>query len=62
MVDDKHIPSAMEQVERMNVLTRSLLDLSQLEASATEIQSKDVDLAALLRDFAEPYASRVPRQ
>lgn len=58
LVNDKHIPSALQQVERMDALTRSLLDLSQLEADDAEIQFEDVDLAALLRDFAEPYASR----
>lgn len=58
LVDDEHIPPALEQVERMDALTRSLLDLSQLEATASEIQYEDVDLAALLRSLAEPYASR----
>ena len=42
----------------MDALTRSLLDLSQLEAHDSVIQYKDMDLAALLREFAEPFASR----
>ena len=58
LIEDDDIPSALEQVERMDALTRSLLDLSQLEANPSEIQSEDVDLAALLRDLSEPYASR----
>lgn len=58
LVDGEHIPPALEQVERMDALTRSLLDLSQLEASVTNIQFEDVDLAALLRNSTEPYASR----
>jgi two-component system sensor histidine kinase MprB len=58
LIEDDDIPSALEQVERMDALTRSLLDLSQLEASPYEIQSDDVDLATLLRDLSEPYASR----
>ena len=58
LVDGENIPQALEQVERMDDLTRSLLDLSELEAIASEIQYGDVDMAALLRDLAEPYASR----
>jgi two-component system sensor histidine kinase MprB len=58
MVDDDHILPALEQVDRMDSLTSSLLDLSRLEATDSEIQYEDVDLAALLRNLAEPYASR----
>jgi signal transduction histidine kinase len=58
LVDGENIPSAMEQVTRMDALTRSLLDLSQLEAIDSEIQFADVDLAALLWDLSESYASR----
>ncbi len=58
LIDDKHAPRALEKVERMDALTRSLLDLSQLEANDSEIQQDDVELTALLRDLAEPYASR----
>ncbi len=58
LFDDQRISSALEQVERMDTLTRSLLDLSQLDARTAEIQYADVDLAALLRKLAEPYASR----
>lgn len=58
LVDDEHIPPALEQVERMDALTRSLLDLSQLEASTSEIQDDDLDLTVLLQEFSEHYASR----
>jgi len=58
LVEDEHIPSALTQVERMDTLTRNLLDLSQLETLDTEIQFEVVDLAALLQEFAETYASR----
>jgi signal transduction histidine kinase len=58
LVDDEHIPPALEQVRRMDALTRSLLDLSRLEAAAPEMQLDEVDLVAILRDLAEPYASR----
>jgi signal transduction histidine kinase len=58
LIDDEHIPLALEQVERMDALTRSLLDLSQLEALDSEIQFDEIDLAALLRELSEPYASR----
>jgi signal transduction histidine kinase len=58
MVDDDHILPALEQVDRMDSLTNSLLDLSRLEGSASEIQYEDVDLGALLRTLSEPYASR----
>jgi len=58
LVDDEYIPSALEQVDRMDSLTRSLLDLSQLDAFGPGILDEEVDLAALIREFAEPYASR----
>ena len=58
MIEDDHIPQALKQLERMDALTRSLLDLSQLEAHDSVIQYKDMDLAALLLKLAEPFASR----
>jgi two-component system sensor histidine kinase ResE len=42
----------------MDTLTRSLLDLSQVEGIPSEIQRQDIDLADLLRDLDEIYASR----
>ena len=58
LIEDDHIPQALKQLERMDALTRSLLDLSQLEAHDSVIQYKDMDLAALLLKLAEPFASR----
>ncbi len=58
LVDDPQIPSALEQVTRMDALTRSLLDLSHLEAADSDLHFEDIDLARLLGDLAEPYASR----
>jgi signal transduction histidine kinase len=58
LVNDKHLEPALEQVERMDALTRGLLDLSELEATAFDKHYEDVDLAALLRNLAEPYASQ----
>lgn len=48
---------ALQQVERMDALTRSLLDLSRLE-SGERIEFSDVNLSDLLQNLAEPYASR----
>ena len=58
LIDDEKIPPTLEQVDRMDALTRNLLALSQLEAIDSEIRYEEVDLASLLREFAEPYASR----
>jgi len=48
---------ALQQVERLDALTRSLLDLSRLQAD-TALRFEEVDLAELLREVVEPYASR----
>jgi signal transduction histidine kinase len=58
LIDDKHVPRALEKIERMDDLTRSLLDLSKIEALASEVQFEDIDLALLLREFIEPISSR----
>ena len=58
LINDEYIPLPLEQVECMDVLTSSLLILSQLADLDSEIQFDDVDLAALLRKHAVPYASR----
>ena len=58
LVDDPQILSALEQVNRMDALTRSLLDLSHLEAAESDTNFEDIDLAGLLRNLAEAYASR----
>lgn len=58
LVDDQHIPAALQQVDRMDSLTRSVLDLSQLEAAESVIHRENIDMAKLLQEAAEPYASR----
>ena len=58
LVDGEHVPPALEQVERMDTLTRSLLDLSQLETADSAAHFEDVDLTQVLQGIAEPYASR----
>lgn len=49
---------AQAQVERLENLTRSLLNLSQLESGAAQKSAAPVELTALLREVSEPYASR----
>jgi len=57
LADDPQISSALEQVDRMDALTRSLLDLSHLEAAESDTDFEDIALVGLLRDLAEAYAS-----
>ena len=54
------IARAQAQVERLEALTRGLLDLSRLEAAVDGQPGDDVllDLADLARQVCEPYASR----
>jgi len=49
LIDDELIPPALEQVERIDALTRSLLTISKLEALDSRPQHDDVDLSVLLR-------------
>ncbi len=49
---------AWDQVQRLETLTRNLLDLSRLEASEVETNPRPVDLGLMLREACEPYASR----
>jgi len=58
LVDDPQITTALKQVERMDALTRNLLDLSHLEAAESDTYFEDIDLAGMLHDLAEPFASR----
>ena len=58
LIDDELIPPALEQVERIDALTRSLLTISKLEALDSRPQHDDVDLSVLLRELADFYASR----
>lgn len=58
LIEDEGVPAALEQVQRMDDLTRSLLDLSSLEALDGEINLVEVDLKVVLSGIAESYASR----
>ncbi len=57
LIENDDILPALEQVDRMDSLTRCLLDLSQLEGIPSEIQRQEIALAGLLRDLDEVYAS-----
>ncbi len=52
------VERAQVQVERLETLTRDLLDLSRLETGAAEVKLVPVNLNALVRETSEPYASR----
>lgn len=52
------IERAQEQIDRLAVLVGELLDLSRIEARATDEPHTPVDLARLLVEVSEPYASR----
>jgi signal transduction histidine kinase len=58
LIEHEDILVALEQVDRMDALTQSLLDLSKLEALSTEMESETIGFAQLLEDLAEAYASR----
>jgi len=58
LIDDEQVPLALNEVTRMDSLTRSLLDLSQLEALDSDLDFEQVDLTSLLENLAEAYASR----
>ena len=49
---------ALVQLKRLEALTNDLLDLSRLEAHATDERRSVVDLAALVREISEAFASR----
>jgi signal transduction histidine kinase len=52
------VERAQTQVRRLETLTTSLLKLSRLEAGASPTPFASIDLAALIRDMSERYASR----
>jgi two-component system, OmpR family, sensor kinase len=47
-----------QQIERLRKLTVDLLDLSQLDAGAMEIQARDVELSALAREVTREFGAR----
>ncbi|MBK9746028.1 MAG: HAMP domain-containing histidine kinase [Chloroflexi bacterium] len=53
-----YIRRAHAQVHRLEVLTNNLLDLSRLEAKTRSTPFQPVDLAQLVRELSETYASR----
>lgn len=50
-----------EQVERLQKLAVSLLDLSRIDAGSLELQSEDVDLSELAREVAGEFTPAVSR-
>jgi signal transduction histidine kinase len=52
------IERAQEQIERLEALTRELLDLSRIEAGLDKNQHAPLDLTALTQRASELYASR----
>jgi signal transduction histidine kinase len=52
------ISDAEEQVERLEMLTTGLLDLSRLETGAMASGRRVLDLTVLVKEISEPYASR----
>ncbi|NIS79584.1 MAG: HAMP domain-containing protein [Anaerolineales bacterium] len=54
---DRYIEEALEQVDRLEGMTKSLLDLSRLESGETEERVVAVNLSELLRKESETYAS-----
>jgi len=52
------VERAQEQVSRLQALANSLLHLSRLEAGSAFQEQAQLDLADLLRQTSEPYASR----
>jgi signal transduction histidine kinase len=47
-----------QQIERLSKLTVDLLDLSQLDAGAMEMQARSVDLGAVAREVTREFSAR----
>jgi len=52
------VQRAQEQLQRLEAMTNSLLDLSKLESGATQAERTPVDMVALVSQVNELYASR----
>ncbi len=52
------IGQALEQVQRLEVLTNDLLDLSRLETGVNGAPLEDIPLSPFVREICEPYASQ----
>ncbi|HET8566359.1 MAG TPA: HAMP domain-containing sensor histidine kinase [Solirubrobacterales bacterium] len=51
-----------QQIERLTKLTTDLLDLSQLDAGAVEMEASEVDLTALAREVTREFGPRADRR
>jgi signal transduction histidine kinase len=63
MADDQQVDHAshcraLQQLERMTVLTDNLLDLSRIEAGSPELAAQPVNFVDLISQISEVYASR----
>ncbi len=54
----EYLEQALEQASRLERLTNALLDISRLEGGTADEETTRLDLAALLREVSERYASR----
>ncbi len=54
----RFVAQAQKQVAQLETLTKGLLDLSRLEAGNASVLHEPLDLAALVRQTSEVYASR----
>ncbi len=52
------IGQALEQVQRLEVLTNDLLDLSRLETGVRSAPLEEIPLTSFVREICEPYASQ----
>ena len=55
---ERLIARALRQAERLDQLSTNLLRLSRLDSGVSAEHMQPVDLARLLRDMADPFASR----
>jgi signal transduction histidine kinase len=54
----RYLSRAQEQSQRLEVLVKSLLDLSRIEAAESKSNFVPVDLSQLVRELGEQFASR----
>ncbi len=57
-----YLRAAQSQVDRLNALTRDLLDLSRLEAGVENWEPAPLDLIALIRRISEYFAARAEQE
>jgi signal transduction histidine kinase len=53
-----YLSRAQEQGQRLEALVKNLLDLSRIESAGAESKFESVNISQLLREVAEPFASR----